>query len=131
MGSRALVEALRDVIRDFNTKITEQFGDNFRELNSAVGQLLVWQKQYQVALEVTARHFSDAADLMNQASTDYGNLVQKSGVFTSVAAELSALLRTLSDDRARLQTVSAELAKLLISAQGSLPQVEQKVLALT
>lgn len=41
------------------------------------------------------------------------------------------MLRTLNDDRARLQTVAAELAKLLVSAQGSLPQVEQKVLALT
>jgi len=28
--SKALIEALQDVIRDFNTKLTEQFGDNFR-----------------------------------------------------------------------------------------------------
>ena len=40
MGSKALVEALRDVIRDFNTKITEQFGDNFKQLNEAVAKLL-------------------------------------------------------------------------------------------
>jgi chromosome segregation ATPase len=96
-----------------------------------VGQLLVWQKQYQVALEVTAARLSEATESMKQASTDYGNLVQKSGVFTNVAVELSAMLRTLSDDRARLQTVSTELAKLLTSAQGSLPQIEQEFLALT
>ena len=68
---------------------------------------------------------------MRQATDNYTLLVEKSGVFTNVAAELSSLLRTLNDDRARLQNVSAELAKLLVSAQGSLPQVEQKVLALT
>jgi hypothetical protein len=45
MGSQALVEALRDVIKDFNAKITEQFGDNFRALNAAVGQLLIWQER--------------------------------------------------------------------------------------
>ena len=28
MGSQALVEALRDVIRDFNARINEQFGEN-------------------------------------------------------------------------------------------------------
>jgi hypothetical protein len=33
MGSRALVEALRNVIQDFNQKISEQFGENFKELN--------------------------------------------------------------------------------------------------
>ena len=37
LGSKALVEALRDVIRDFNQKLTEQFGENFKQLNSAVG----------------------------------------------------------------------------------------------
>jgi hypothetical protein len=48
MGSQALVEALRDVIRDFNAKITEQFGDNFKALNEAVGKLLIWQERYRV-----------------------------------------------------------------------------------
>ena len=31
-NSKALVEALEEVIRDFNTKISEQFGDNFKQL---------------------------------------------------------------------------------------------------
>jgi HEAT repeat protein len=43
MGSKALVEALRDLIKDFNAKLTEQFGDNFKQLNEAVGKLVVWQ----------------------------------------------------------------------------------------
>src|SRR5262249_37554869 len=30
MGSKTLVEALRDVIKDFNQKISEQFGENFK-----------------------------------------------------------------------------------------------------
>jgi outer membrane protein OmpA-like peptidoglycan-associated protein len=50
MGSQALVEALRDVIKDFNAKITEQFGDNFKALNDSVGKLLVWQERYRIAV---------------------------------------------------------------------------------
>lgn len=46
MGSASLVEALRDVIKDFNAKLSEQFGENFKQLNNAVGKLLVWQEQY-------------------------------------------------------------------------------------
>jgi len=46
-----LVEALRDVIHDFNNKITEQFGDNFKELNEAVGRLLIWQEDYKGFVE--------------------------------------------------------------------------------
>ena len=68
---------------------------------------------------------------MERATNDYSTLVERSGAFTKVAEELGALLRTLNDDRDRLQMVSADLAKLLLSAQGSLPQIEQKVAALT
>lgn len=38
-NSKALIAALQEVIRDFNLKITEQFGDNFKRLNEAVGQM--------------------------------------------------------------------------------------------
>ena len=51
MGSQALVEALRDVIKDFNAKITEQFGDNFKALNEGIGKLLIWQERYRFHVE--------------------------------------------------------------------------------
>ena len=51
-NQKAIIEALREVIKDFNTKITEQFGDNFKELNSAVSKLLSWQIQYKDELEI-------------------------------------------------------------------------------
>jgi len=38
-NSKALVSSLSEVVRDFNAKINEQFGDNFRQLNSAVQRL--------------------------------------------------------------------------------------------
>src|SRR5256885_11379193 len=45
-NSKALIEALKEVIRDFNAKINEQFGENFKHLNEAVGKVLVWQEKY-------------------------------------------------------------------------------------
>ena len=38
-NTKALIEALEEVMRDFNTKINEQFGDNFKQLNEAVGRI--------------------------------------------------------------------------------------------
>ena len=45
-GTQALVKALEEVIKDFNQKISEQFGENFKQLNEAVGALLKWQEEY-------------------------------------------------------------------------------------
>ena len=55
-NSNALIEALEIVIRDFNLKITEQFGDNFKQLNEAVGQLLIWQNNYRDTIEQTFKN---------------------------------------------------------------------------
>ena len=46
LGSKALIEALSSVIQDFNQKITEQFGDNFKRLDDSVGKLVQWQDEY-------------------------------------------------------------------------------------
>jgi len=50
-NSKAFVSALSEVVRDFNAKINDQFGDNFRQLNSAVERLVSWQVQYEKQLE--------------------------------------------------------------------------------
>ncbi|MDY5615376.1 MAG: hypothetical protein SPF34_00460, partial [Helicobacter sp.] len=50
-ASKELISALESVIRDFNQKITDQFGDNFKELNAAVLQMILWQENYKNTLE--------------------------------------------------------------------------------
>lgn len=45
-ASKELISALEGVIRDFNKRITDQFGDNFKELNAAVSQMILWQSNY-------------------------------------------------------------------------------------
>jgi len=50
-NQKAFIEGLRQAMSDFNTKITEQFGDNFKELNAAVKDLVTWQGQYRISLE--------------------------------------------------------------------------------
>ena len=50
-NSKALIQALEQVIRDFNTQLNEQFGDNFKQLNEAVRALLTWQENYRAHVE--------------------------------------------------------------------------------
>ncbi|MEQ8247669.1 MAG: hypothetical protein RID42_08295 [Alphaproteobacteria bacterium] len=50
-NQKAIIEALEQVIRDFNEKLTEQFGENFKQLNEAVSSLVVWQDKYREHVE--------------------------------------------------------------------------------
>lgn len=131
MGSRALVEALRDVIKDFNTRITEQFGDNFKQLNLAVGQLLVWQEGYKATVETTVSRLNEVTELSKRSTENYAALVDKAGVFTKIATDLSSVLTALETEKVQLQRMSEGLAHLLKEASASLPAVEKKFVQLS
>jgi ABC-type transporter Mla subunit MlaD len=45
-ATEEIIKALEQVISDFNSNLTEQFGENFKELNQAVFDLLKWQENY-------------------------------------------------------------------------------------
>ena len=61
-NTKALVEAIREVIGDFNTKLNEQFGENFKELNNAVGDLVSWQDNYKDTVEKSHEQFQLATE---------------------------------------------------------------------
>ena len=64
-NSKALIEALEQAIRDLNTHIyllNEQFGENYKQLNEAVGALLSWQDQYKDHVEKLTDQFQRSLD---------------------------------------------------------------------
>ncbi len=131
MGTRALVEALQETVRDFNTNLTGQFGDNFKELNAAVHELAVWQGQYKDHVESTVQRLQEVVQCSSAITADYSKFVEKSGAFAQVAADMGTLLTALTEGEKRLAETCHALAGLLRSASGSLPDVERKVTELT
>jgi len=130
-NSKALIQALQDVIRDFNSKLSEQFGENFKQLNQAVGKLLSWQEQYRVQLTELIQHQTHTAENMKTATARYTEVVSSAEIFSVLSTQFSGLLTGLETQRNQLQESLTSLAKLLATASGSLPQVEAKIMQLT
>jgi chromosome segregation ATPase len=118
-------------IRDFNTKITDQFGDNFKQLNEAVGAMLEWQAQYREQVGEMISQQSRAAQNMDVATSRYEGLVSKAEAFSVVANGLSGLLDGLETQREQITASLEHLGKLLESTSESLPKIEVKVMQLT
>ena len=130
-NSRALIIALQEVIRDFNTKITEQFGDNFRQLNEAVGAMLVWQARYRDQITDMIEQQSRAAANMETAASRYESLVNKAETFGILAEHLGRLLQGLETQRNQITESIEQLGKLFDRSSNALPDIERKVLQLT
>ncbi len=130
-NSKALIIALQEVIRDFNTKITDQFGDNFKQLNEAVGAMLDWQEQYRGQVDDMISQQGRTAENMEIATSRYEDLVSKAEIFQSVADGLSELLGGLEKQRGQVTTSLEHLGKLLEGTSDALPKIETKVMQLT
>ncbi len=56
-ATEQVISALKEVITDFNNNLTEQFGENFKQLNAAVLKLIEWQENYkQQLLQMTDQY---------------------------------------------------------------------------
>lgn len=127
LGSKALIKALEEVIRDFNTKLTEQFGENFKHLNHAVEQLVVWQKQYRDQMNMLIEQETATRKSMTEAAARFGEMVHRSEAFGKVAERLSTLLEALNTQRAQLEHSMSQLAQLFAKASDGLPRIEKQI----
>ncbi|RDU53690.1 hypothetical protein CQA49_05555 [Helicobacter sp. MIT 00-7814] len=76
-ASKELISALENVIKDFNANLQNQFGENFKELNSAVGKLLTWQEEYKEFIYDTQSLLKDTQKALQKSQLAVQN-TQKS-----------------------------------------------------
>jgi len=50
-ATEEIIKALENVIQDFNKNLTEQFGDNFKQLNESVKNMIEWQVNYKNSIK--------------------------------------------------------------------------------
>jgi biopolymer transport protein ExbB/TolQ len=130
-NSKALIEALREVIRDFNAKINEQFGDNFKQLNEAVGKLLEWQERYKLFVEETEKTLRQAVFALDQSAR---NLVEATDAMEELplhAKRVSEIMEKLSLQISVAGDMAAGVKELRDGLKNALPEVNANIDALT
>jgi ABC-type transporter Mla subunit MlaD len=130
-NSRVLIAALAEVVHDFNSKLNDQFGQNFKELNHAAARLVTWQVQHEEELRRMIERDSTTSEAMSRASESYAALVDKSTVFVGTAASLDSLLENMNAKREELSAHIQLLAQLVDKASDGLPRIEQQIVEMT
>jgi len=63
-----VLSALEVVVKDFNNNLTEQFGDNFRLLNEAIKNMIVWQENYKSHIKESEESIKEITKELKQIS---------------------------------------------------------------
>ena len=95
-NSKALITALEEVMRDFNAKINEQFGDNFKRLNEAVGKMLEWQDKYKEQVEKMTEQFDLALKGITEAKNVVESLSEEASVYYETSVKPKFRIRTIA-----------------------------------
>jgi archaellum component FlaC len=111
-------------MHDFNAKINEQFGENFKQLNTAVGAMLEWQKAYKEHVETLTNNFTSIATniegidkTLKTTAESHETIYETNEILKSVVSDFS-------------QTVSS-FSELGQKAKDSFPIIEQNMNSLT
>lgn len=130
-NSKALISALETLLADFNRQIGAQYGDNFRQLNEAVGQMLQWQDNYKAELEALLNEQRANGQVLDKATEAYKTMVEHTQAFNQVAETLGSVMQGLQQQSESLGKYLDSLANLVNKAGGGLPKLEERIHTLT
>jgi len=93
-ATEEIVTALKDVITDFNRNLTEQFGENFKELNGAVYKLVEWQDKYKSHIETTEGLLNATVTSIENSAKTLDEIAQRNDEVQIVYEKLGEIIET-------------------------------------
>jgi len=113
-ATEEIINALKQVIEDFNHELQSQFGENFIKLNESVINLLQWQENYKTHIEVLESKLTLSTSSIEKSKDSLSIIASKNNDIFKVYTNLEDIINTyreqVNDLNKHLRTYS-ELSK--------------------
>ena len=130
-ATETIIEALKEVIVDFNRNLTEQFGENFKALDASVQRLVEWQKGYREQLiQLHALYEASVANIANIEAT-VSKIADSTAAIPESMGQLDAIIQTATHQLDELERHLSAFAELRDRAVEALPQTQAHIETLT
>jgi predicted nuclease with TOPRIM domain len=130
-GSNALIKALEEVMRDFNAKINEQFGENFKQLNEAVTSLLEWQKEHKKQVEELTEIFRETQKGIDTVKDNIVLIETSTGKIPEQMSKVEDAFTLTEERMVELHGGLSSLSEMRTKAEDALPHIEKQLTGLT
>lgn len=108
-NAKIFIDALNETMKDFNRKLTEQFGENFKQLNIAVGRLLVWQENYKVTIERITENLQKTIKGIDAVKNSVAKIEESAASITKSSEQILNLIVTANTYEQKLRQVLGEI----------------------
>lgn len=122
-----IIEALQEVIHDFNKNLTEQFGENFKRLDESVKKLVEWQVQYKEQVEIMGQQYSDSVEALVETKSAVGGIWEECKEIPLAMAELKQVLEINQHQIDELQNHLEAFVFMRDAAVAAVPTIQSKI----
>jgi chromosome segregation ATPase len=126
-ATEQVVEALKQAISDFNNNLTEQFGDNFKELNVAVTKLVDWQANYKDQLEDMSRQYAQGVEAIAATEASVANISQEAKIILETMSNLKAVVEVNQHQIAELDRHLGAFKDIRDKAVEAVPEIRDQI----
>ena len=105
-ATQEVIQALERIIQEFNQNLTSQFGDNFKELNTACYNLVEWQRKYKDHVDGAEAGLKLALISLDQSCVAAKDLTASNEKTQRVCQDVASLIKTYD---LQIQTLETHL----------------------
>jgi chromosome segregation ATPase len=126
-ATEQVIEALKQVITDFNNNLTEQFGDNFKQLNEAVIKLVEWQENYKLQLEQMQQQYAQGVESISATESSVAHISEQSKIIPQSMHELKGVMEVNQHQLAELERHLEAFKLMRDEAVKAVPEIRAQV----
>lgn len=126
-ATQQIIEALKEVIVDFNKNLTEQFGENFKHLDESVKKLVEWQNNYMVQLAEMTRLYEQGVQSIDATKVAVQSIKEETGRIPTDMKNLGNVLTVNQHQIAELDRHLDAFVKMRDQAVIAVPQIQSQL----
>lgn len=124
-ASKEIINALNEVIKDFNNNLIEQFGDNFKQLNESVKNMIIWQENYKNTIENLEKTLNQAVKSISTTDEKLDNMAESYNKIEITHKKLQDIIETNNHQVNDLEIHLKTLGKVGEKAQLSVEAIDE------
>ncbi|WP_281648763.1 hypothetical protein [Parendozoicomonas sp. Alg238-R29] len=126
-ATEQVIEALKQVIVDFNNNLTEQFGENFKQLNDAVYKLVEWQDNYKTQLEQMNTQYEQGVQAITATETSVAQISDKTQMIPQTMENLHEVMTVNQKQLGELEKHLEAFKDMRDRAIEAVPEIRRQV----
>jgi ElaB/YqjD/DUF883 family membrane-anchored ribosome-binding protein len=126
-ATEQVINALKEVIVEFNDKLTEQFGENFKRLDESVKKLVDWQENYRNQLDDMAVKYQLGVDAISASEKSIANINENTQAIPKSMEKLQTVMELGHEQIQELEVRLEAFKDLRDKAIEAMPEIRNQL----